>query len=264
MDVLVASLYFRFSGWRLLTWPEAGELAFFEAPSCRPAILLAKRGGLAGRLLRALIPPQIKPMLLLLDGESHVISRLAIDALHLAQLPRRRPVLENRVQHRPGRDALLPRIGCRKGAKAQGRRRGTSALGPAVPDEPLPSRAARVASPARRPWAARSPREGKGEEDHGKGNPVRLRCADVVDAVAGLARLHCGGEDSPCDISRGMFAGEVGSPAPAAPVRAVRHQDHLVPSRRLRSRPFPSRWWRSPQPATRSACTVTPMRTRSR
>ena len=32
-----------------------------------------------------------------------------------------------------------------------------------------------------------------------------------VDAVAGWLGSY-GGEDSPCDISRGMFAGEVGSP----------------------------------------------------
>ena len=32
-----------------------------------------------------------------------------------------------------------------------------------------------------------------------------------VDAVAGWLGSY-GGEDSPCDISRGLFAGEVGSP----------------------------------------------------
>ena len=48
-----------------------------------------------------------------------------------------------------------------------------------------------------------------------------------VDAVAGWLGSY-GGEDSPDDISRGLFAGEVGSPAPAETVRAARHQDDVV------------------------------------
>ncbi len=51
-----------------------------------------------------------------------------------------------------------------------------------------------------------------------------------VDAVAGWLGSY-GGEDSPDDISRGLFAGEVGSPASAENVRAAGHQDDLVHSR---------------------------------
>ena len=53
-----------------------------------------------------------------------------------------------------------------------------------------------------------------------------------VDAVAGWLGSY-GGEDSPDDISRGLFAGEVGSPRLLKTVRAARHQDHLVHPRPL-------------------------------
>ena len=53
-----------------------------------------------------------------------------------------------------------------------------------------------------------------------------------VDAVAGWLGSY-GGEDSPDDISRGLFAGEVGSPRLLKTVRAARHQDDLVHSRPL-------------------------------
>ncbi len=47
-------------------------------------------------------------------------------------------------------------------------------------------------------------------EEHGQGNPVGFGVD--VDAVAGWLGSY-GGEDSPDDISRGMFAGEVGARA---------------------------------------------------
>ena len=61
-----------------------------------------------------------------------------------------------------------------------------------------------------------------------------------VDAVAGWLGSY-GGEDCPDDISRGLFAGEVGSP------RLLKLFDRLRESRRpgsspaTRSRPSPSR-----------------------
>ena len=64
-----------------------------------------------------------------------------------------------------------------------------------------------------------------------------------VDAVAGWLGSY-GGEDSPDDISRGLFAGEIGTP------RLLKLFDKY-PSRRrglfpgIRSKPFLSRpaWW---------------------
>ena len=53
-----------------------------------------------------------------------------------------------------------------------------------------------------------------------------------VDAVAGWLGSY-GGEDSPDDISRGLFAGEVGAPRLLEAVRPLRHQDHLVHPRPL-------------------------------
>ena len=60
-----------------------------------------------------------------------------------------------------------------------------------------------------------------------------------VDAVAGWLGSY-GGEDSPCDISRGLFSGEIGSP------RLVRLFDKFgirpsCSSPAIRSRPFRSR-----------------------
>ena len=81
-----------------------------------------------------------------------------------------------------------------------------------------------------------------------------------VDAVAGWLGSY-GGEDSPCDITRGLFAGEIGSPACS---RCSTDTASAPPgsSPATRSRPFPSRcrWWRMPD--TRSVCMATPMRTR--
>ena len=48
-----------------------------------------------------------------------------------------------------------------------------------------------------------------------------------VDAVAGWLGSY-GGEDSPDDISRGLFAGEVGTPPPAEALRQIRPEDDLV------------------------------------
>ena len=73
-----------------------------------------------------------------------------------------------------------------------------------------------------------------------------------VDAVAGWLGSY-GGEDSPDDISRGLFAGEVGSPAAAEAVRAASASRRPGSSPATRSRPSPSRCRRLPRPATRSA-----------
>ena len=48
-----------------------------------------------------------------------------------------------------------------------------------------------------------------------------------VDAVAGWLGSY-GGEDSPDDISRGMFSGEVGTPRLLDLLRPLGHQDDLV------------------------------------
>ena len=53
-----------------------------------------------------------------------------------------------------------------------------------------------------------------------------------VDAVAGWLGSY-GGEDSPDDISRGLFAGEVGSPRLLKLFERLGHQDHLVHPRPL-------------------------------
>ena len=53
-----------------------------------------------------------------------------------------------------------------------------------------------------------------------------------VDAVAGWLGSY-GGEDSPCDITRGLFAGEVGSPRLLRLFEQMGHQDHLVHPRPL-------------------------------
>jgi hypothetical protein len=53
-----------------------------------------------------------------------------------------------------------------------------------------------------------------------------------VDAVAGGLGSY-GGEDSPDDISRGLFAGEVGSPRLLKLFGRLGHQDDLVHSRTL-------------------------------
>ena len=50
-----------------------------------------------------------------------------------------------------------------------------------------------------------------------------------VDAVAGWLGSY-GGEDSPCDISRGLFSGEVGVPRLVELFPALRHPDDLVHS----------------------------------
>ena len=80
-----------------------------------------------------------------------------------------------------------------------------------------------------------------------------------VDAVAGgWARM---GEDSPCDITRGLFAGEIGSP------RLLKLFDHyglrttwFIPGHSIETFPRQSRWWRMPD--TRSGSMAIPMRTR--
>ncbi len=48
-----------------------------------------------------------------------------------------------------------------------------------------------------------------------------------VDAVAGWLGSY-GGEDSPDDISRGLFAGEVGAPRLLKLFEPLRHQDDVV------------------------------------
>ena len=60
-----------------------------------------------------------------------------------------------------------------------------------------------------------------------------LCCIGIdVDAVAGWLGSY-GGEDSPDDISRGLFAGEVGTPPSPEAVRQVRPEDDLVHPRPL-------------------------------
>ena len=94
--------------------------------------------------------------------------------------------------------------------------------------------------------------------------PKEILCAFSVhcDAVAGWLGSYIG-EDSPGDISRGVFAGEVGMPRPArcsnASASSSPSSSPATPSRASRARPT----W-SPRPATRSACTATATRTRSR
>ena len=84
-----------------------------------------------------------------------------------------------------------------------------------------------------------------------------------VDAVAGWLGSY-GGEDSPCDISRGLFAGEVGTPRLLEAVPALRHPHDLVHPRPLdRDVPGADADGRRRR-ATRSACTATRTRTRSR
>ena len=84
-----------------------------------------------------------------------------------------------------------------------------------------------------------------------------------VDAVAGWLGSYAG-EDSPDDISRGLFAGEVGSPRLLKLFEQLRHDDDLVHPRPLdRDVPRADEGW-SPTPATRSASTATRTRTRSR
>jgi peptidoglycan/xylan/chitin deacetylase (PgdA/CDA1 family) len=83
-----------------------------------------------------------------------------------------------------------------------------------------------------------------------------------VDAVAGWLGSY-GGQDSPFDISRGLFAGEVGTP------RLLRLYERykiktswFIPA--IRSKRFPSRCARSLKQATRSARTAIRMKIRSR
>ena len=61
---------------------------------------------------------------------------------------------------------------------------------------------------------------------------IQCRFGVDVDAVAGWLGSY-GGEDSPADISRGLFAGEVGGLRLLKLFDTLRHQDHLV-----RPRPF--------------------------
>ena len=82
-----------------------------------------------------------------------------------------------------------------------------------------------------------------------------------VDAVAGWLGSY-GGEDSPCDITRGLFAGEIGSP------RLLKLFDKydltptwFIPGHSIETFPGRCRW--SPTPGTRSGSTATRTRTRS-
>ena len=61
-----------------------------------------------------------------------------------------------------------------------------------------------------------------------------------VDAVAGWLGSY-GGEDSPDDISRGLFAGEVGVPRLLELFRRYDMKTDLVRAPAIRSRPSPSR-----------------------
>ena len=80
-----------------------------------------------------------------------------------------------------------------------------------------------------------------------------------VDAVAGWLGSY-GGENSPCDISRGLFAGEMGVP------RLVKLFDRLgiptswfIPGHSIETFPRSAKWWSTPD--MRSACTATRTRT---
>ena len=89
---------------------------------------------------------------------------------------------------------------------------------------------------------------------HAQGNPG-ARSASTSTRSAGWLGSY-GGEDSPDDISRGLFAGEVGAPG-CSTCSAPRHEDDLVrPGPLDRDVPRPDRR-RSSTPATRSACTGT-------
>ena len=83
-----------------------------------------------------------------------------------------------------------------------------------------------------------------------------------VDAVAGWLGSY-GGENSPDDISRGLFAGEVGTPRL---LKLFERYDlkttWFIPGHSIET--FPARPSRSSPPATRSGSTATRTRTRSR
>ena len=82
-----------------------------------------------------------------------------------------------------------------------------------------------------------------------------------VDAVAGWLGSY-GGEDSPDDISRGLFAGEVGSPRLLKMFeRCGIKTTWFIPGHSIETFPKEMRRW--PMPATRSASTATATRTRS-
>ena len=77
-----------------------------------------------------------------------------------------------------------------------------------------------------------------------------------VDAVAGWLGSY-GGEDSPDDISRGMFAGEVSSPACLiCSTSSASRPPGSSPA--TRPKPFPNRCATSPAAGTRSASTAMP------
>ena len=63
----------------------------------------------------------------------------------------------------------------------------------------------------RRPAARSKRHEKQGGESSWPRKSLHMRVQRRRDAVAGWLGSY-GGEDSPCDISRGMFSGEVGSP----------------------------------------------------
>ncbi len=80
-----------------------------------------------------------------------------------------------------------------------------------------------------------------------------------VDAVAGWLGSY-GGQDSPNDIQRGIFAGEVGTLRLLALfARAGIRTTWFIPGHSLET--FPTRWARSSPQVTRSARTA--MRTRT-
>ena len=83
-----------------------------------------------------------------------------------------------------------------------------------------------------------------------------------IDAVAGWLGSY-GGEDSPSDIQRGMFAGEVGTPRLVTLFRPAADPDQLVHPLGIRSRRSHSRWRRWRPPGMRSARTAIHTRTRS-
>ena len=82
-----------------------------------------------------------------------------------------------------------------------------------------------------------------------------------VDAVAGWLGSY-GGEDSPCDITRGLFAGEIGSPRLLKMFGKYWPPHHLVHSRPL-DRDLPRQMQMVAMPDTRSVSMGTPTRTRS-
>ncbi len=90
---------------------------------------------------------------------------------------------------------------------------------------------------------------------------IKVAFGTDVDAVGGWLGSY-GGENSPDDISRGVFAGEVGVPRLLELFRRNDvKQTWFWPGHSIET--FPSSSTPASRPATRSASTATPTRTRS-